>query len=35
MEFWNLHDSNIVLNIRITSHTIKVKSFSNLKKNIK
>jgi hypothetical protein len=32
MEFWNLKDSNIVLNIRITSDTIKSKYFSNLKR---
>jgi hypothetical protein len=32
MEFWNLKDSNIVLNIRITSDTIKYKYFSNLKR---
>lgn len=31
MEFWSLKDSNIVLNIRITSDTIKHKYFSNLK----
>jgi hypothetical protein len=32
MEFWNLKDSNIVLNIRITGCTIKYKYFLNLKR---